>query len=122
MHADVTTLLRCAVTLLPPTLTNFAAQDISARSTRASGAMAMLCGGIDSDRIRLIGRWRSDKMYRYLHVQSQPVMAGVAAIMLRGGNYRLHQEPSLPPSSSTLAPVAGEAPPPPLGEGGSSPG
>ena len=60
--------------------------------------MAMLCGGIDSDRIRLIGRWRSEEMYRYLHVQAQPVMSGVAAIMLRGGDYRLNS-----PSSSALA-------------------
>ena len=79
---DITSLLRRTVTLLPPSLT-----DISARSTRAGGAMAMLCGGIDSDRIRLIGRWRSDKMYRYLHVQPQPIMSGVAALMLRGGDY-----------------------------------
>jgi hypothetical protein len=78
--ADVTDLLRRAVRLLPPSLTDFSAADISARSTRAGGAMAMLCGGIDSDRIRLIGRWRSDEMYRYLHVQAQPVMSGVAAI------------------------------------------
>lgn len=95
LPADVTNLLRQAVQL-PPTLTDFAACDISARSTRAGGAMAMLCGGIDSDRIRLIGRWRSDEMYRYLHVQCQPVMAGVAATMLRGGDYRLNSPPFSP--------------------------
>ena len=118
MPSDVTTILRRAVTLLPPSLTDFAASDISARSTRAGGAMAMLCGGIDSDRIRLIGRWRSDEMYRYLHVQAQPVMAGVAATMLRGGNYRLNTPPSSaapggPPfPSSPLALLAEEVPPP----------
>ena len=32
-------------------------------------------------------------MYRYLHVQFQPVNAGVAAIMLRGGDYRLNSPP-----------------------------
>ena len=115
---DVTALLRQAVALLPPTLTDFAARDISARSTRAGGAMAMLCGGIDSDRIRLIGRWRSDEMYRYLHVQCQPVMAGVAAIMLRGGDYRLNSPPSPagtggpPVSSSQLALLAEDVPAP----------
>lgn len=52
--------------------------------------MALMCaGGIDSGRIRLIGRWRSDELYRYLHVQAQPVMNGIAAAMFRCGNYRL---------------------------------
>jgi hypothetical protein len=51
--------------------------------------MALLCAGIDSNRIRLIGRWRSDEMYRYLHVQAQPVMTGLAAAMLRGGSFSL---------------------------------
>ena len=47
--------------------------------------MALLCAGIDGDRIRLIGRWRSDEMYyRYLHVHAQPIMNGIAAAMLRG--------------------------------------
>ena len=66
----------------------------------------MLCAGIDSDRIRLIGRWRSDEMYHYLHVQAQPVMSGVAAAMLRGGDFGLNL-PSLPaPPAAPAAPVA----------------
>ena len=77
--------------------------------------MAMLCGGIDSDRIRLIGRWHSDEMYCYLHVQAQPIMAGVAAIMLRGGDYRLNAPhtvatPGDTPNPSPLAQMAEEAP------------
>lgn len=51
--------------------------------------MALLCAGVYSNRLRLIGRWRSDEMFRYLHVQAQPVMNGLAAAMLRGGNFRL---------------------------------
>ena len=79
--------------------------------------MAMLCGGIDSDRIRLIGRWHSDKMYRYLHVQAQPIMSRVAAIMLRGGDYRLNTPPSShppgdPPFPALPAPMANEELPP----------
>ena len=67
--------------------------------------MAMLCGGIESDHIRLIGRWRSDEMYRYLHVQAQqPIMSGVAANMLRGGNYRLLPPPSGAPSDAPPLP------------------
>ena len=104
LPADITALLRAAARHAPAW--GFSPADISARSTRAGGAMAMLCGGIDSDRIRLIGRWRSDEMYRYLHVQAQPVMSGVAAAMLRGGSFRLLQ-PSLPaPDIPVAAPGA----------------
>ncbi|KAI2505100.1 hypothetical protein MHU86_9288 [Fragilaria crotonensis] len=117
LPTNVTSLLRFAVALLPSSLTDFSPRDISACSTRAGVAMAMLCGGIDSDRIRLIGRWRSDEKYRYLHVQAQPVlMAGVAAIMLRGGDYRLNCPPisadaGVPPILAPQAPVAEEVPP-----------
>ena len=51
--------------------------------------MALLCAGIDRDRIRLIGQWRSDELYRYLHVQAQRVMNGLARAMLTGGSFRL---------------------------------
>ena len=51
--------------------------------------MALLCAGINSDRLRLIGRWQSDEMFRYLHVQAQPIMNGLAAAMIRGGDFRL---------------------------------
>jgi hypothetical protein len=51
--------------------------------------MALLCAVIDRDRIRMIGRWRSDELFRYLHVQAQPVMTGISAAMLRGGAYQL---------------------------------
>jgi hypothetical protein len=51
--------------------------------------MALLCAGVPCDKIRMVGRWRSDELYRYLHVQAQPVMTGLAAAMLHGGGYRL---------------------------------
>jgi hypothetical protein len=51
--------------------------------------MALLCAGVDSYCLRMIGQWRSDEMFRYLHVQAQPVMNGLAAAMLRGGDFRL---------------------------------
>ncbi|KAI2503278.1 hypothetical protein MHU86_11215 [Fragilaria crotonensis] len=87
LPSDLTSRLRTALALHPDPA--YAASDVSIRSTRAGGAMALLCAGVDSDRIRLLGRWRSDEMYRYLHVQAQPVMTGLAAAMLRGGSYRL---------------------------------
>ena len=49
-------------------------QDISARSLRASGAMALLLGGVDANTIKLLGRWRSDEMMRYLHVSAQQLV------------------------------------------------
>ena len=39
--------------------------------------------------IRLIGRWKSDEMLRYLHVQAAPLMADYAKRMLQGGHYTL---------------------------------
>ena len=84
---DVTARIRNALLLHPDPA--YTTNDVSVRSTRAGGAMALLCAGIDSDRIRLLGRWRSDEMYRYLHVQAQPVMTGLSAAMLRGGSFRL---------------------------------
>ena len=66
--------LKLAVTALGPANLGFTPADVSARSLRASGAMALLCAHVDTDMIRLIGRWRSDEMLRYLHVPAAPVM------------------------------------------------
>ena len=85
--ADITKRLRATLSLFPDP--SYSATDISARSTRAGGAMALLCAGIDRDRIRLVGQWRSDELFRYFHVQAQPVMTGLAAAMLRGGAFTL---------------------------------
>ena len=86
--AAITGFLRVAV-LLNPDL-GILPSDVSARSTRAGGTMSMLCAGIDSDCIGLIGRWRFDEMYRYLHVQqAHPVMSGVATTMFHSGHYPL---------------------------------
>jgi hypothetical protein len=63
--------------------------ELSARSLRSSGAMAMMCGGIDKLFTRLRGRWKSDAMLSYLHVQAQPLVADVASRMLEGGNYAM---------------------------------
>ena len=84
----ITSLLRAAAAAVGPSV-GFHPNEISARSLRASGAMAMLCGGIDPTVIRLRGRWRSDTMLRYLTVQAAPFVADVAARMLSGGEYAL---------------------------------
>jgi hypothetical protein len=85
--SDITSRIRSVLHLHPDPA--YTLHDVSVRSTRAGGAMALLCAGVDSDRLRMIGRWKSDEMFRYLHVQAQPVMNGLAAAMLRGGDFRL---------------------------------
>jgi hypothetical protein len=86
--SDITACLRSALALhLDPA---YAASDTSICSTQAGGAMAILCADVHSDRIRLLGRWRSDEMYRLLHVQqARPDMTGLAATMLRGSSFRV---------------------------------
>ena len=69
----ITKLLKGAVSLSGENL-GFLPKDVSARSLRAGGALALLCSSIDTDIIRLIGRWRSDEMLRYLHLQAEPLM------------------------------------------------
>ena len=97
--SDLTTRIRAVLHLHPDPA--YTIDDVSVRSTRAGGAMALLCAGVDSDRLRMIGRWRSDEMFRYLHVQAHPVMNGLSAAMLCGGDFRLipayFSPPSFPP-------------------------
>jgi hypothetical protein len=82
----VTGALRTACLVLGSSL-GILPSDISARSLRAGGAMALFCAKIDTDTIRLLGRWRSDEMMRYLHLQAQPIMRDFARLMLAGGSY-----------------------------------
>ena len=86
--SHITQTLRDAVRFLGPQL-GFLPSDVSARCLRAAGANALLCAQVDTDVIRLIGRWRSDEMLRYLHCQAHPVMRDFSRRMLTGGNYTL---------------------------------
>lgn len=83
---NITDTLRASVHALGPHL-GFLPGDISARSLRAGGATALLCADVDDQKIRMLGRWQSDAMMRYLHLQAQPVMRHFARLMLDGGNY-----------------------------------
>jgi hypothetical protein len=56
---------------------------------RAGGAMALLCGNFDADTIRLVGGWKSDVMFRYLHTQALPLVKHLAATMLRHSDLAL---------------------------------
>ena len=94
--SDITNALRLSVLALGPHNLGFHPSDISARCLRAAGAMALLCAHVDTDLIRLLGRWRSDEMLRYLHLQAQPVMRDFSARMLSGGNFVLNPNESVP--------------------------
>jgi hypothetical protein len=83
---DIMDALCLAVTTLGPEIGLLVLNDISARSLRAGGAMALLCAHVDTDIIRLLGRWQSDAMMRYLHLQALPAMNRFANLMTSGGN------------------------------------
>jgi hypothetical protein len=73
------------------------ANDISIQSLRSSGAMALLCAAMDPDIICLLGRWHSDEMLRYLHVQALPIVAPLATSMVQCGDF------AFLPNSSTFS-------------------
>ena len=59
------------------------ADRITAQSLRTSGAMALLHARVDSNLVRMLGRWRSDAMIRYLHVQAAPIAGRFAHAMIQ---------------------------------------
>jgi hypothetical protein len=99
--ALLTSLLRVSAQALFCSL-GFAPADISARALRAGGAMALLCAQVDSDIIKLVGRWRSDEMLRYLHLQAYPKMHTFARLMVSGGNFRLLHNHDIPAAAVPL--------------------
>jgi hypothetical protein len=58
--------------------------------------MALLCAQVDTDIIRLLGRWRSDEVLRYLTVQAAPVMQDFSSWMLNQGSFTLHPNQDVP--------------------------
>ena len=58
--------------------------------------MALLNAKVDTDTIALLGRWCSDEMLRYLHVQAEPVMRNFSARMLSGGAFTLLPNQAVP--------------------------
>lgn len=83
---EVTSTLRWHANALQ-SQTGIKASDISARSLRAGGAMALLCADVDSTTIKLLARWNSDSMMKYLHQQSLPVFQRLATKMFANGTY-----------------------------------
>lgn len=103
---DITAVLRAAAAVYGPPY-GYTAADVSARSLRAGGAMALFNSQVDSDTIRLLGRWQSDAMLRYLHLQAQPAMKGFARRMLQGGDYAFHPGQEIPDLPNPLGVPAG---------------
>jgi len=81
-------MLRDAVRFIDADL-GFLPGEVSARSLGAAGAMTLLVYKVDTDIIRLLGRWRSDEMLQYLHLLAD------AACML-------HAEYNMTPSQLVL--------------------
>ena len=86
---DISRVLKYAVRFLGPSL-GFTPKEISLKSLRKAGARAILCSGVKTNIIKLMGRWRSHKMLQYLHVQSEPLMRNFAKRIVQFGNYCLH--------------------------------
>jgi hypothetical protein len=68
------------VTGIPP-------ERIEAYSLRSGGATALLCANIDEHVIQLLGRWKSDAMFRYLRTMAMPVTNHTSKAMLEHGHY-----------------------------------
>lgn len=107
----VTAALRAAAATVR-SVTGIDPDRLSARSLRPGGATALLCADVDHDKIKLLGRWKSDAMIRYLHVQAVPAMRTLAQRMLAAGNFTFqpsHQQPDQ--ARLVLAQLQQQAPP-----------
>jgi len=96
----LTHLLRLSCQHLGPSL-GFTPPDISARALRAGGAMALLRAKVDPVRIRLIGRWKSWTMIRYLHTTATSTH-DLAAKMLHHGSFTITTHQFLPSDVANL--------------------
>ena len=86
--AEITVVMRAATTIMGPQV-GFTPEDVSARSMRAGGAMALLMARVNTDTIRLVGRWCSDVMLRCLHTTAQTFTEGLTSRMVQHGDYAL---------------------------------
>ena len=79
----------------------YKASDVSTRSLRSGGAMALLLAGVNKATIQLIGRWRSDAIFTYLHSSALPLSGQHAKQMFQHGKFTI--------LTSGLTPTAAEA-------------
>jgi hypothetical protein len=92
---DSTDVIRLAMTINFH-CTGIAAAEVSARSLRAGGDMALMYGHIDMNNIRMMVRWHSDTMMRYLHIQETPILNKYADAMFNDGNYSFLPDETVP--------------------------
>jgi hypothetical protein len=74
----------------------FASQQASSHSLRIGGAMALLAAGVPKHIIMIMGRWKSDAIFRYWHADALPQLDALAARMLTRGGIALvpnHSQP-----------------------------
>jgi hypothetical protein len=64
--------------------------------------MALLCARINTDIIRLVGRWCSDEMQRYLHLPAYPLMHTFARCMALAGDFTLLPGQDIAPAAVPL--------------------
>jgi hypothetical protein len=72
----VTTYLRLSATVVGVSI------PVTVGALRATGATALLQGKVPLEMIKLVGRWRSDEVFRYLHTQSETLMSPLTTTML----------------------------------------
>jgi hypothetical protein len=58
--------------------------------------MALLHLKVDLGNIWIMGRWHSDTIMRYLHVQGQPILGNYAACVFNEGNYSFLPDKTVP--------------------------
>ena len=83
---DISRTIKDGVQFLGPSLV-FTPKYVSARSLHMDGSMALFCSGVDTNIIKLVSCWRSDKILRYLHVQVDPLMRKFANSVVQSGSY-----------------------------------
>ena len=65
----------------------FTKADISVSSLCAGQSIALLMAWVESNNIRLVGRWRSDMMIRYLYTTSKSFTEGLSVKIFQHGTY-----------------------------------
>ena len=65
--------------------TGILATKATARSLRPGGLTALLCANVGTEAIMLLGRWKSDAMFRCLHVQA--TTSAYSQLMLDAGDF-----------------------------------
>lgn len=85
--SQLTALLQRAASNIPEV--DYAPRDVSPRSLRSGGAMSLLLAGVSKETIKLIGRWRSEAFFSYMHSMALPLVRDHAAQMLSHGQFTL---------------------------------